>query len=80
MIRERVAIDGVVRAMEPETELQACCMHPEDVGIIKESVSSSVELRADDANILLYRGAVRRYLQGKAKWDKKVSLASRVSG
>jgi hypothetical protein len=26
------------------------------------------------------RGAVRRYLQGKAKWDKKVSLARRVSG
>jgi hypothetical protein len=45
MIRERVAIDGIVRDMEAETELQACCMHPEDVGIIKESASSFVDRR-----------------------------------
>ena len=38
MIRERIAIDGTVRSMEPESDLQACCMHPEDVGIIKECV------------------------------------------
>jgi hypothetical protein len=36
MIRERVGIDGVVRPMEREEDLQACCLHPDDVGLIKE--------------------------------------------
>jgi hypothetical protein len=36
MIRERVGIDGVVRPLEVEEDLQACCLHPDDVGLIKE--------------------------------------------
>lgn len=54
MIRERVGIDGVIRSMELEKDIQACCMHSNDIGLFKE-------------------GPVKRYLQGKAKWDKKYS-------
>ncbi|GAA5859683.1 hypothetical protein JCM1840_006408 [Sporobolomyces johnsonii] len=52
MIRERVSITGVVRPMEPQAEMQALTLDPEDIGLIKE-------------------GPVKRYLAGKAIWDKK---------
>ena len=41
MIRERVGIDGTIRPLEREEDVQACCMHPEDVGLIKEYVKNS---------------------------------------
>ncbi|GAA5949067.1 hypothetical protein JCM21900_004847 [Sporobolomyces salmonicolor] len=52
MIRERVSITGVVRPMEPQADMQALTLDPEDIGLIKES-------------------PVKRYLAGKAIWDKK---------
>ncbi|GAA6047205.1 hypothetical protein JCM3770_006950 [Rhodotorula araucariae] len=36
MIRERVSITGVVRPMEPESEMSMLHLDPEDVGLIKE--------------------------------------------
>lgn len=36
MIRERVSINGVIRPLNPESELQALNVDPEDIGVIKE--------------------------------------------
>ena len=36
MIRERVSTYGVVRPLEPETELQALKLSPDEIGVIKE--------------------------------------------
>lgn len=36
MIRERISITGIVRPMEPENEMQALTLDPEDLGLIKE--------------------------------------------
>ncbi|KAI1343030.1 alpha/beta-hydrolase [Xylariaceae sp. FL0016] len=36
MIRQRVNRHGVIRALEPETELPACTLKPSEVGVIKE--------------------------------------------
>ncbi|GAA5979277.1 hypothetical protein JCM5350_006951 [Sporobolomyces pararoseus] len=58
MIRERISITGVVRPMEPEEEMQALTLDPEDLGLIKE-------------------GPVKRYLAGKAIWDKKFAREQR---
>ncbi|GAA5946989.1 hypothetical protein JCM3765_002103 [Sporobolomyces pararoseus] len=58
MIRERISITGVVRPMEPEAEMQALTLDPEDLGLIKE-------------------GPVKRYLAGKAIWDKKFAREQR---
>lgn len=52
MIRERVSTRGVLRALEPEVELQACQMPPELIGVVSEL-------------------AAKRYLDGRALWDKK---------
>lgn len=37
MIRERVSITGVVRPMEPESEMSMLHLDPEDLGLIKEN-------------------------------------------
>ncbi|GAA5875983.1 hypothetical protein JCM16303_006982 [Sporobolomyces ruberrimus] len=58
MIRERISITGIVRPMEPENEMQALTLDPEDLGLIKE-------------------GPVKRYLAGKAIWDKKFAREQR---
>lgn len=52
MIRERISLTGVVRPLEPMSEVDILHIDPEDLGLIKE-------------------GPVRRYLAGKAIWDKK---------
>lgn len=52
MIRERVSTRGVIRPLEPESELSAFSLPPELVGVVSEL-------------------ALRRYLDGKAKFDKK---------
>ena len=36
MIRERVSITGVVRPLEPASELAALNLDPEDIGLVKE--------------------------------------------
>ena len=45
MIRERVGIDGKVRPLEREEDVQACCMHPDDVGLIKECANHILQSR-----------------------------------
>lgn len=35
MIRERVSVQGRVRQLEPESELQGCQLKPEEIGVIK---------------------------------------------
>ncbi|KAH7928695.1 alpha/beta-hydrolase [Leucogyrophana mollusca] len=52
MIRERVSTRGVIRPLEPESELDAFHVPPEIIGVLSEL-------------------AVRRYIEGKAKFDKK---------
>ncbi|KAG1760103.1 hypothetical protein EDD22DRAFT_902993 [Suillus occidentalis] len=52
MICERVSTSGVLRPLEPETELDAFHIPPEIIGILSEL-------------------AVRRYMEGKSKFDKK---------
>ncbi|TDL16124.1 alpha/beta-hydrolase [Rickenella mellea] len=52
MIRERVSTKGFLRALEPESELQACNVPPELIGVVSEL-------------------AARRYLKGRAIFDKK---------
>ncbi|KAM0793477.1 hypothetical protein ACM66B_000919 [Microbotryomycetes sp. NB124-2] len=37
MIRERVGLTGVVRALEPENELECLKIDPEDLGVVKEA-------------------------------------------
>ncbi|KAL8280896.1 hypothetical protein RQP46_006575 [Phenoliferia psychrophenolica] len=56
MVRERVAISGVVRPMEPAAEMSMLHLDPEDIGLVKES-------------------PVKRYLAGKAIWDKRFKRA-----
>lgn len=56
MVRERVSITGVVRPLEPVSEIPCLQIKPEDLGVIKE-------------------GPVKRYLAGKALWDKKFKRA-----
>ena len=36
MIRERVDVSGIVRAMEPAEEIEALRMPPQEIGLIKE--------------------------------------------
>lgn len=52
MIRERVSTRGVIRPLEPESELSAFSLPQECIGVVSEL-------------------ALRRYLDGKAKFDKK---------
>lgn len=52
MIRERVSTSGVLRALEPEADLDAFHIPPEIIGVLSEL-------------------AVRRYVEGKGKFDKK---------
>lgn len=52
MIRERVSTRGMIRPLEPESELDAFHVPPEILGALSEL-------------------AVRRYLEGNAKFDKK---------
>ncbi|KAI0332971.1 alpha/beta-hydrolase [Cubamyces sp. BRFM 1775] len=59
MIRERVSTRGVVRALEPESELTAFQLPPELVGEVSEL-------------------AVRRYLDGAAKFGRKFAKASKA--
>ncbi|KAG0708609.1 hypothetical protein DFH29DRAFT_1041315 [Suillus ampliporus] len=54
MIRERVSTSGVIRPLEPESDLDAFHVPPEIMGIFSELT-------------------VRRYLEGRAKFDKKFS-------
>ncbi|KAK4055202.1 hypothetical protein OIV83_000482 [Microbotryomycetes sp. JL201] len=37
MIRERISLTGVVRALEPESELECLNLNPEDIGVVKEA-------------------------------------------
>ena len=52
MIRERISLTGVVRPLEPTSEMDILQLDPEDLGLIKE-------------------GPAKRYLAGKAIWDKR---------
>ncbi|KAI0790560.1 hypothetical protein C8Q75DRAFT_806462 [Abortiporus biennis] len=52
MIRERVSTHGVIRPLEPESELSAFAITPELLGVVSEL-------------------AIRRYLDGRVKFDKK---------
>ncbi|KAG1878876.1 hypothetical protein F4604DRAFT_1580013 [Suillus subluteus] len=52
MIRERVSTSGVLRALEPEADLDAFHTPTEIIGVLSEL-------------------AVRRYMEGKGKFDKK---------
>jgi len=52
MIRERVSTQGVIRPLEPESELDAFTVPPQIIGVLSEL-------------------SVKRYLSGKAKFDKK---------
>jgi hypothetical protein len=54
MIRERVSTHGIIRPLEPTSELDAFHIPPENIGAFSEL-------------------AVRRYLDAKAKFDKKFS-------
>ena len=36
MIRERISIRGIVRPLEPESDLQGLQLEPKDIGVIKE--------------------------------------------
>ncbi|KAJ7072701.1 hypothetical protein C8F01DRAFT_1104996 [Mycena amicta] len=56
MIRERISTRGVVRPLEPESELPAFSVAPENIGVVSEL-------------------AVRRYLDGVQKWDRKFAGA-----
>lgn len=54
MIRERVSTHGIIRPLEPESELSAFSLPPELIGVVSEL-------------------AIRRYIDAKAKFDKKFS-------
>lgn len=58
MIRERVSTRGEIRPLEPESELSAFQIAPEDVGAIPEL-------------------SIRRYMDGKAKYDKKFASTTK---
>jgi hypothetical protein len=59
MIRERVSTHGIIRPLEPESELDAFHVPQEIIGAFSEL-------------------AVRRYLEAKAKFDKKFSGVQKV--
>lgn len=59
MIRERISTRGVVRPLEPESELTAFQLPPELVGEVSEL-------------------AVRRYLDGAAKFGRKFAKATKA--
>ncbi|KAH8984796.1 alpha/beta-hydrolase [Lactarius hatsudake] len=58
MIRERVSTQGIIRPLEPESELPALQVPPELIGAISEH-------------------AVRRYVAGTARFEKKFARAIR---
>ncbi|KAI0079263.1 alpha/beta-hydrolase [Panus rudis PR-1116 ss-1] len=59
MIRERVSTRGVVRPLEPESELAAFSLPQELIGVVSEL-------------------AIRRYLDGRTKFDKKFKRAAKA--
>ncbi|KAJ8520189.1 hypothetical protein ONZ45_g2950 [Pleurotus djamor] len=59
IIRERVSTQGVIRALEPEADLDAFKIPHDIVGDLSEL-------------------AVRRYLEGKAKFDRKFAHATKA--
>ncbi|CAL1711368.1 unnamed protein product [Somion occarium] len=58
IIRERVSTRGVIRPLEPESELPAFSLPQELIGVISEL-------------------AMRRYLDGRVKFDKKFSSTTK---
>ncbi|KAF7315080.1 Abhydrolase-3 domain-containing protein [Mycena indigotica] len=59
MVRERISTRGVIRPLEPESELAAFTVSPENIGVISEL-------------------AIRRYIDGTQKWDRKFSGARKT--
>ncbi|KAG7091172.1 hypothetical protein E1B28_010224 [Marasmius oreades] len=59
MIRERVSTRGVIRPLEPESELDACCVPHEMIGALSEL-------------------AIRRYFDGRKKFDTKFASTIRA--
>ncbi|KAF9268529.1 alpha/beta-hydrolase [Marasmius fiardii PR-910] len=59
MIRERVSTRGLVRLLEPEFELDACCVPHKMIGALSEL-------------------AIRRYFDGRKKFDSKFASTMRA--
>ncbi|KAK7036461.1 hypothetical protein VNI00_011658 [Paramarasmius palmivorus] len=59
MIRERVSTRGIIRPLEPESELDACRVPPELIGALSEL-------------------AIRRYIEGRKKFDAKYASTMRA--
>ncbi|KAK4698391.1 hypothetical protein P7C70_g7886, partial [Phenoliferia sp. Uapishka_3] len=80
MVRERVAIDGVVRKMEPKEEMYMLKLDPEDLGKIKEGpvkrylAGSEFSFRLA-GNVRGKKLTLMNIVAAEALWDKRFKRA-----